>query len=350
MKSLNRTGTSRLAALVTSLVLGAGLVTACGADRATSGAPGAGDATGFPVQIDHRFGSTKIEKKPSRIVALGGGDMEASIALDVVPVAGADWFGYNRLRNWVKDGLGDRQPPELIMASQPNFEQIAALRPDLILYVNSVNDKNQYDTLARIAPTIAAPADVRNVYGVYWQDQVRTIAKATGTTAKGEEVVQRTQGLLDDAAKAHPEFAGKVITAGVFSSGEYSVWMPSDPRMRLLRSLGFRTNPKIDALDDGSFYVRLPDEQLDKLNADLILLAAQDQTGAVDPSVTANPLFATLPAVQARHVVYFGGAGVINSGTESAEFSSAFSIGGPLGIKYVLDKLVPKLQAGITGA
>ncbi|WP_432936027.1 hypothetical protein ACQPXM_22125 [Kribbella sp. CA-253562] len=54
-----------------------------------------------------------------------------------MPVAGADWFGYAELRGWVKDRLGDRPAPKLVQSFEPKFEQIAALKPDLILYLNS---------------------------------------------------------------------------------------------------------------------------------------------------------------------------------------------------------------------
>lgn len=337
-------------ALLTALVLAAGLVAACGADRGSGGGTSAADsAAGFPVTIEHLFGSTTVEHRPTRIVTLGGGDMEAAIALGAVPAAGADWFGYTEPRTWVRDALAGRPAPELIQAEQVNFEQIAALRPDLIVYVNSKNEESTYRTLSRIAPTVAAPKGVDHVYGVPWADQVRTIAKATGTTAKGEEVVTGTQKLLSDAAKANPEFAGKIATAGVYSSGNYSIWMPSDPRMQLLTSLGFKTNPAIDALDNGSFYVTLPREQLAKTNSDLIFLAAGDQQGAVDPAVAGDPLFNSLPAVRGKHVAYFGGPGVINTNSAEGAFSSAVSIGGPLGIKYVVGKLVPKLKDALAG-
>ncbi|WP_344418103.1 iron-siderophore ABC transporter substrate-binding protein [Amycolatopsis minnesotensis] len=341
---------ARWTALFSALLLATGLVAACGPDQGSSGGTGAaGSTAGFPVTIEHLFGSTTIERKPTRIVTLGGGDMEAAIALDAVPTAGADWFGYTEPRTWVRDALAGRPAPQLIKADQVNFEQIAALRPDLILYVNSKNEQNTYGTLSRIAPTVAAPKGVDHLYGVPWVDQVRTIAKATGTTAKGEEVVTGTQKVLSDAAKANPEFAGKVATAGVFSSGNYSIWMPSDPRMQLLTALGFKTNPAIDALDNGSFYVTLPREQLAKMNSDLVFLAAGDQEGKVNPAVAGDPLFNSLPVAQGRHVAYFGGPGVINTNSAEGAFSSAVSIGGPLGIKYVVDKLVPKLKNALAG-
>ncbi|WP_427885973.1 ABC transporter substrate-binding protein [Kribbella sp. GL6] len=241
------------------------------------------------MTVDHLFGSTTIKTRPQRVVTLGGGDMEASIALGVVPVAGADWFGNPNLRGWVKSALGDRPAPKLIAASEPKYEEIAALKPDLIVYVNTINDKLEYETLNAIAPTIAAPAGTENVYGVPWQDQVREIAKATGTTTAGEQVVRDTEKLVTDAAKANPEFAGKVITAGVYSANSLNAWLPSDPRIRLLTSLGFKTNPQIDAMENGDFSVKISPELTPKLNADVIFMAALDSSGKLDPAVVNDP-------------------------------------------------------------
>ena len=330
------------------LALSAGLA-ASSQDDTENSAASTGDTAGFPVTIDHLYGSTTIKAKPQRVVTLGGGDMEAAIALGVVPVAGADWFGNTQLRGWVKSALGDRQAPKLIGASELKYEEIAALQPDLIVYVNTVNEKKQFDTLNAIAPTIAAPPGTKNVYGVPWQDQVREIAKATGTTSAGEQVVKDTETLLTDTAKANPEFAGKVITAGVYSADSLNAWLPSDPRMRLLTAVGFRTNPQIDAMENGDFYVKISPELTPKLNADVIFMAALDGSGKLDPAVVKDKVWNALPAVKAGHVAYWGGAPVINTATPSGEFSSAMSIGGPLGIKYALPKLVPMLKNALTG-
>lgn len=111
-----------------------------------------------------------------------------------------------------------------------------------------------------------------------------------------------------------------------------------------------RRDPQIEAMDNGDFFVWLSNENLDKMNADVILLAAEDQNGTVDPKVSGNAVFRTLPAVQTGHVVYFGGAPVIMSNSDRGAFSSAFSIGGPLRIPYVLDKLVPMLETALVGS
>ncbi len=339
---------STVAAVLALAGLGAGL-TACGQDETPKSTAGDSSTAGFPVTIAHLFGTTTIKAKPQRIVAIGGGDMEAAISLGVVPVAGADWFGHTETRGWVKSALGDKPAPKLVQSYQPKFEEIAALDPDLILYVNSINDKKEFETFNAIAPTIAAPAGTKNVFGVKWQDQVAEIAKATGTATEGSEVIKQTEALLADAAKANPEFAGKTITAGVYTNQVLNAWLPSDPRMHLLTSLGFKSNPQVDAMENGDFYVAIPAEQTAKFEADVIYLAALDAAGKIDPGLEKNKLYNALPAVKSKHVAYFGGAPVINTPSPSGEFSSAFSIGGPLGIKFILPELVAQLKKAIAG-
>lgn len=302
---------------------------------------------GFPLEIEHRFGRTVIERQPKNVVAIGGGDMEAAIALGVVPVAGADWFGAQEIRPWVKSALGSAKSPELLNPNELRYERVAAKRPDLILYLNSRNEEQVYRKLAAIAPTIASDASVKNIYGVRWQDQLATIGKVLGRSDRAEQLLEETERLISDAKAANPQFAGKTITAGVYTSDSIWVWFPSDPRMRLLQQLGFVMNEKVATKDDGNFTMQVSDEQLELLESDLIFLAALDAAGKVDPGVAGNKVFQALDTVRGGHAVYWPGPATINTGTEGGAFSSAFSIGGPLGIKACLPKLVDMLNTGL---
>jgi iron complex transport system substrate-binding protein len=139
--------------------LGVGGLTACG--RSEKSSDDTGGIAGFPVTITHRFGHTTIQRKPKRLIAVGGGDMETAIALGIVPVAGADWFGWTTPRKWVTSALNGAKQPELFATVQLPYEKIAAANPDLILYVNSLNDEAVFNKLTEIAPTVAGPSSVR---------------------------------------------------------------------------------------------------------------------------------------------------------------------------------------------
>ena len=119
------------ALLATPLLL---LAAACGG--ATPAEPPAGPvslapSSAFPVTVATKFGPVTIEKQPTRVVALGWGDAETALALGVQPVGASDWlaFGGEGVGPWAA-GRYD-QAPKIIGTTEPSFEAIAALKPDL---------------------------------------------------------------------------------------------------------------------------------------------------------------------------------------------------------------------------
>jgi len=66
------------------------------------------------------------------VVALDFASADAAIALGVTPVAMAK----GGVPPWTVAALGDRRPELLDLAAAIPFEQIAALRPDVILATN----------------------------------------------------------------------------------------------------------------------------------------------------------------------------------------------------------------------
>jgi iron complex transport system substrate-binding protein len=91
-------------------------------------------------------------------VAVGFNEADFVLALGVVPVGVRDFTGeYDESRRpWAQQALGGAQP-ELVGGNDIRFEKVAALEPDLILGVYSFMDRSAYDTLSRIAPTVAQP-------------------------------------------------------------------------------------------------------------------------------------------------------------------------------------------------
>src|SRR5688500_2604595 len=61
---------------------------AVGAAPASGALPGAQEASSpFPVVIEHKFGTTVVEREPKRIVSIGYHDHESLLAVGVAPVA-----------------------------------------------------------------------------------------------------------------------------------------------------------------------------------------------------------------------------------------------------------------------
>ncbi len=110
----------------------AALLAGCSTSAPSPEPPAA--APGFPVTINHKYGSTEINKVPERVVAVGLTEQDTLLALGVTPVATREWFGEQpgALWPWARTAAGTAPVPD-VLAYELNYEKIAALRPDLIL-------------------------------------------------------------------------------------------------------------------------------------------------------------------------------------------------------------------------
>ena len=178
--------------IVLLLTLAAVLFSACGDDSTNeSGAAApAAESAAFPATIEHKYGSTTIEEAPKRIVVAGLREQDSLLALGVVPVATTEWYGKHpgAIFPWAEEALGDAPEPEVLsFIDGIQFEKIAAQRPDLILAVYSGITKKDYDTLSKLAPTVAQPPGQVD-WGSSWQDEIMTVGRAIGKPKEAEKL------------------------------------------------------------------------------------------------------------------------------------------------------------------
>ncbi len=222
--------------------------------------PAAGQEAGqgaFPVTIAHKYGSTEIVEEPQRVVTVGRIEQDAVLALGVIPVATTERFGEypGAIFPWAKEALGDAPLPEVLQPSYSAggipFERVAALRPDLILALYSDITERDYDTLARIAPTIAQPGEYGDL-GISWQDLTRTVGVALGRADDAQRLLAGVEAEFAQARADHPEFTG-ATALNVYSAGDgaYQAYPPPDLGGRLLADLGFAVPAAIDELAGG---------------------------------------------------------------------------------------------------
>ncbi|MES5820323.1 iron-siderophore ABC transporter substrate-binding protein [Streptomyces sp. RG80] len=340
----------RLAATVSAATLAVGLLAGCGSDSSDepsddNNTAAAADAGAFPVTVEHAFGSTTVKKAPERVVTVGYTDDQTVLAFGIKPVGMVDQYpnppgqspDINTQWPWVKDKWGDTKP-EVIMKngdSGPNYEKIAALRPDLIIAVYSEVDQAAYDKLSKIAPTVGRTKAEKEPFSAPWQDNALQIATALGKADEGEKMIADVQGQLDAAKKAHPEFADK--TAVVLSWYENSVapFTSTDVRGRLVSGIGFKYQTEIDKVADGSFYTKLSPERIDLVDVDHIFVINDK---ADTEALKKFKLFANLDAVKKGNVSY-----LLDS--EGPAIGAAISQGTLPSMPYAIDELV-KSAAG----
>lgn len=331
-----RTSRTRRTSVLLSGVVAALLVglTACGSsDDSSSNASDTGAKGAFPAKVATKFGEITVDKKPKRIVALGWGDAETVLALGGQPVGASDWlpFGGDGVGPWAKGMY--KKSPQLIGTMEPEYEKIAALRPDLILDTKSSGDQTRYDTLSKIAPTVGVPED-GDQYKISWKKQTEMVAAALGVPDRGEKLIARTEKKFATAAAAHPEFKGKTITLGSRTSEGYGAYVHGTGRVDFVERLGFKNNPAIEAKAGKSFSVPVSNENLDLLDAGLTVMTP---IGVSAKGIAADPLYKAVPSVKAGHSLIF----------DDQNISQAFSTDSVLSVSYALDKVVPLLAGKV---
>jgi iron complex transport system substrate-binding protein len=327
---------SRRTLFAATSVAGVTALAACGSSEGTTGATGTGSASsGSGTTIDTLFGAVEVPADPQSVVALGWGDMETVLALGGQVVGTSDWlaFGGDGVGPWAADLV--TQTPEQLGTLELSYEAVAALTPDVILNTRQSNDQAQQDKLMDIAPTVGPPPGLEILYGTSWENQVTLVAAALGKDDEGAKLIADLEAKFTEVAAANPGFAGKTVTVGTYYSGGWGAYVSGDGRVDFMTALGFTQNPKIQALaTDTGFSVSLSAEQLDQLEADLVVMFPIGLSAA---EITADPVMQNLQATKDGRLV------VLDDTTLSNAFSSATT----LGLGYALDNAVPLFAAAV---
>jgi iron complex transport system substrate-binding protein len=262
-------------------------VAACGSGGAADEAEPASSAAASygPVTVEHAFGETTLTERPERVASWGWASADAAIALGVVPVAmprfsyGADEDGY---MPWAREALEERgadMPALLTEAQEPPYEEIAKAAPDVILANYSGITQKEYDTLSKIAPTIAYPDQP---WATPWQDVVTTVGTVLGRGVEARKLLDDIDATVSAAAEEHPEFGGKTVAAVAVDPSAFYVYKSADPRVQFLEDLGFTLAHSVDELatDESTFFFTLSLENLDRLTSDVLVSYAPTQQRA----------------------------------------------------------------------
>ncbi|WP_203596599.1 iron-siderophore ABC transporter substrate-binding protein [Actinomadura bangladeshensis] len=328
-----RTMMRRLAATA-ALVLSVGTVAACGGDDEPAGGSSGGTAAGaFPVTITHKLGTAKIESAPKRVVALGEVDQDTLLALGVTPVGMAELTGVqpDGLAPWTAPKLTGAKP-KLLKAGEAGFnlEEIAALRPDLILAGGDFYIDKEYDKLSKLAPTVAyqtGPAEDA------WQQIALQAAKAVGKEAEGRKLVGEVDTKIAGVKAQYPRLQGKSFAfTSVFPNGNIGVMKSKDDTsVKMLEQFGMVLPEQIAKLPGDGFAAELSMEKIGVLDVD-VLLSHYNDDPATQRKIEGNKLFADLAVVKRGSYVPLDLKAFWPLRTPT-----------PLAVPYVVDNVVPKI-------
>ena len=129
------------------------------------------------MTITHLFGETVIKEPPKRVVSAGYTEQDDLLAVGVVPIALTNWWGDQPFAvwPWAQSKLGGAQPVVLNLDNGIPVDQIAGLKPDLIVATDAGLDQDSYQKLAAIAPTLAQSDG--DAFFEPWKDQAKAIGR-----------------------------------------------------------------------------------------------------------------------------------------------------------------------------
>jgi len=311
--------------------IGAGLVMAgCSTSPATPAAPTT--PTGPAVSVPGALGTVTLKAAPQRVAAVGylrDTDIAVALGANLVVASRNQLFG-NGTAAWVKP----KPDTKLIYTSDaPNYEEIAAARPDVILANDDFGLAKDYPLLSKIAPTLSY---LHGVNKDSWTEMTQRAGDLLGKRALADQLITQVQGKIADAKAQHPELAGKTFTFGPVQAGNqiYTIASASDPGAAFFGQFGMTLSPSVTGLPKSSTPNRaqLSPEQIQLLDADIVIISYD--TPQTRAAFEANPLFRDLPAV--KRGAYVG-----------LDLTAAVALAFPsvLSIPYALDGVLPKLAA-----
>jgi iron complex transport system substrate-binding protein len=261
-------------------------------------------AAAFPVTIQHAFGETTIEAQPERIATVAWANHEVPIALGVIPVgmSKATWGDDDNdgVLPWVEDALtalGAQTPVLFDETDGINFEAVADTKPDVILASYSGLTQEEYDTLSKIAPTIAFP---EVAWGTSWEDMVRMNSKAIGLEAEGEQLIADNMAKVQAALDAYPELEGKKILFSYLDPTDLSTigfYTSHDTRPGFLAGLGLPMPAIVDEVS-ADFYATVSAEEAEKFDDVDVFVTYGDAGSDFVAQLQADPLLSKIPAIK----------------------------------------------------
>jgi iron complex transport system substrate-binding protein len=311
-------------------------VTACGNGEAANGKgsskgtdggqPGASQqaSSGQEREVENLFGTTVIKGTPQRIASLHPWITDFLLAMGITPhaavSAGPNESGFSpyfqsRLTNTVNLGW---QIPDT------NFEAILGSGPDLIIATQ--NQKEVYDQLTKIAPTIGIEP-VKDDQGVRrMRDTMRQLAVMLGTQDQAEAALAEYDKQAQEAREQVKQAIGdKTVMFLRMTDKELRYYSKSLYEV-LYDDLGMTPPPLIP--DSSVSFESLSAEKLPEVNPDYIFLLSESEDKR--SSIESLAIWKQLNAVKNNHVY-------------TVDYDLWFQGFGPIANELIMKDVVDKL-------
>ena len=300
----------------------------------TPGEAGRSNAGG--ATITHAFGDTTVPAPPTRVVSAGLTDQDDLLSVGVVPVAVTTWFGDQPFGvwPWAQPKLGSATPAVLNLDNGIQIDQIAMLKPDLIVAVNAGLDADTYQKLSEIAPTIAQSGD--DAFFEPWRQQAAAIGAAVFKKAEMATLVEAVDAKFTAVAQANPTFKDRtaVLLDGYFT-GDTITATVAGWRTEFLTAMGLTVPDAVKGFASGD-HAMIARGDLPRTLGRADVLIWCTGSDAEQAALLADPAVAELTASSPRRNVF-----------TTAELSAAIAYASPLSYPLVADQLPPLLRQAL---
>ena len=301
---------------------------ACSSPKPAPGSPSAGSVT-----ISHLFGETVITQPPKRVVSAGYTEQDDLLAVGVVPIAVTNWWGDQPFAvwPWAQPKLGGAQPVVLNLDNGIAIDQIAGLKPDLIVAINAGVDADTYQKLSAIAPTV--PQSDGDAFFEPWKDQATAVGQAVFQADQMKSLIDAVDKQFAAVAQKNPQWQGKkaLLMQGALWQGTVVATL-AGWRTDFLNQMGLVIADSIKPFGADHRAV-IPRDHIKAVldSADVVIWTTEspdDQKAVLaDPDVAASQATA-----QNRHIF------------TSKEQAAAIAFSSPLSYPLVADQLPPLIS------
>ena len=244
-----------------------------------------------PIDIDDGQHTVHLPQAPQRVVVLEFSFLDSLAAVGVTPVGAADDGDANRVLPRVRQAIG--QWSSVGLRAQPSIEQIARLKPDLII-ADLNRHQALYNDLASLAPTLLLPSRGENYRGSL--ESAELIGRALGKDDAMAARIAQNRRTLADIAKQVP--ANTKVLFGVAREDSFSVHGPDSYAGSVLAAIGLQV-PAVRSNAAPTEFVSL--EQLLALDPAWLMVGHYRHPSLVD-RWSQQPLWQVLGAVRNHQV------------------------------------------------
>jgi iron complex transport system substrate-binding protein len=193
-------------------------------------AGGAGE-TRTVYDIDER--PIEVPTAPERVVTLSEPTLDGALALGVVPVGTTAGRGQNTVPSYLSDIASSI--PLVGNVANPNYEEIAKARPDLIL-VDGTSINNNAEIIAILEEI--APVVVTGYAGGDWQINFRLVADALNRSEQGEQVIAEYERHAAEVAALLGAYEGSTFSIVRWQGTSAAMILNELPPGRVLLDVG----------------------------------------------------------------------------------------------------------------